>query len=133
MFLHQTGLRKFCDEDHIISLKNVLSSVRCIIYSDDALYPVLHYLKRRVQNRLRGHYFVYFIRRRRKLIRECENLKRCGFFKKYASINALACKGLINLYCRGEKQQQCKRNAFRRKTGKPPSDDMMPNGLMKKM
>jgi hypothetical protein len=58
----------------------------------------------------------------------CASTDKCGFFKKYESGKALACKGFASLYCRGPKMSECKRKEFREKNGVPPPDDMMPNG-----
>lgn len=60
----------------------------------------------------------------------CELLSKCGFFKKYESSKELACKGFINQYCNGSKQNECKRLEYRKQNGVPPSDDMMPSGHM---
>ena len=59
---------------------------------------------------------------------ECELLRDCGFFKKYQAAKDLACKGLIRLYCRGSRMEQCKRKQSRAEHGAPPSDDMLPSG-----
>ena len=64
------------------------------------------------------------------MIDECELLEKCGFFKKYGTTKELACKGFILQYCRGPKMDQCKRKEYRLKHGVPPSDDMLPSGLM---
>ena len=59
---------------------------------------------------------------------ECEKLATCGFFRKYAEVKDLACRGFINQYCKGDKMDQCKRKEYSRKHGEAPSDDMMPKG-----
>jgi len=64
------------------------------------------------------------------MAQECELLGSCGFFKKYQTTNELACRGLIQNYCKGPKMDQCKRKEYRQQHGKPPSDDMMPSGQM---
>lgn len=61
---------------------------------------------------------------------ECELLRTCGFFRKYQNTKNLASKGFIIQYCRGPEMSQCKRKEYRVQYGKPPSDDMLPNGLM---
>ncbi|GAB6094802.1 hypothetical protein JCM14469_10540 [Desulfatiferula olefinivorans] len=61
---------------------------------------------------------------------ECELLDSCGFFRKYMNSHEAACKGLIAMYCRGPKQAGCKRKEYRTKHGKPPVDEMLPNGAM---
>ena len=60
----------------------------------------------------------------------CELLDECGFFKKYQATKDLACKGFVNMYCKGDKEGQCKRKAYREEHGAPPSDDMMPTGAL---
>jgi len=59
---------------------------------------------------------------------ECELLPKCGFFKKYAGSKDSLIKGFINSYCKGPNMEECKRKQYRQQHGKPPSDDMMPNG-----
>ena len=59
---------------------------------------------------------------------DCESLGKCGFFNKYQSTKSLACKGFIQQYCKGTKQNICKRKTYRMEHGQPPSDDMMPSG-----
>lgn len=61
---------------------------------------------------------------------DCPSLAGCGFLKKHGETKQLACKGFISSYCRGEKQNECKRKEHKARTGTPPSDDMMPNGAM---
>lgn len=63
---------------------------------------------------------------------ECPNLEKCGFVKKYCDSKGLAVKGFIAMYCRGAKQEECKRKAYKALHGVAPSDDMMPNGAMMK-
>jgi hypothetical protein len=60
----------------------------------------------------------------------CENLPTCGFFKKYFPVNRRVCRDFIRDYCRGEMRESCERKAYRKLHGTPPSDDMMPNGVM---
>ena len=60
----------------------------------------------------------------------CEMLDKCGFFRKYRETNELACKGYIQQYCKGSKQEQCRRLEYRRRHNAPPPDDMMPTGVM---
>lgn len=63
-------------------------------------------------------------------MRECTNLPKCGFFLKYDGEKKLPCQGFINLYCKGEKQGECKRKIFMEENGYPPSDDMLPSGVL---
>jgi major membrane immunogen (membrane-anchored lipoprotein) len=64
------------------------------------------------------------------MAQECELLATCGFFKKYQNSKDMACKGFLNMYCRGPKMNQCKRKEYRNQHGQAPSDDMMPSGQM---
>ncbi len=64
------------------------------------------------------------------MAQECELLAQCGFFRKYKATKELACKGFIAQYCKGALMEQCKRKAYRKEHGVPPSDDMMPTGQM---
>jgi hypothetical protein len=59
---------------------------------------------------------------------DCELLATCGFFKKYQNTKELACRGFLAQYCRGPKQDECKRKQYRQEHGKPPPDDMLPSG-----
>ncbi len=59
---------------------------------------------------------------------ECDLLDKCGFFKKYMGSREAACKGLISMYCRGNKMNDCQRKVFRKAHGAPPPDTMLPNG-----
>jgi hypothetical protein len=61
---------------------------------------------------------------------ECELLSKCGFFLNYTDSHQAACKGLISQYCKGTKQDQCKRKEYRLKNGSPPPDDMLPLGSL---
>ena len=58
----------------------------------------------------------------------CELLDKCGFFKTYQISKDMACRGFINLYCRGPRMNECKRKEYRKQNGMPPSDEMMPSG-----
>ena len=60
----------------------------------------------------------------------CELLSSCGFFKKHMNSHQAACRGLIKQYCKGPKQDKCKRKSYRLEHGKPPVDDMLPVGTM---
>lgn len=60
---------------------------------------------------------------------ECPSLVNCGFMKKYTGSKNLACQGFMALFCRGDKQSECRRKAWKvAHGGVAPSDDMMPNG-----
>jgi hypothetical protein len=59
---------------------------------------------------------------------DCENIEKCGFFKKYQETKNLACQGFLGMYCKGARQGECQRKAYRAAHNAPPPDDMMPNG-----
>lgn len=59
---------------------------------------------------------------------DCELVDRCGFFRKYKDSQDLACRGFMNMYCRGAKQGDCVRMKYRKEHGCPPDDDMLPSG-----
>lgn len=62
---------------------------------------------------------------------DCPGLPNCGFMKKYTGTKNLACQGFMALFCRGAKQSECMRKQYKAAHGgTPPSDDMMPNGMM---
>jgi hypothetical protein len=61
---------------------------------------------------------------------DCELLQKCGFFKNYNKSHEAACKGLITQYCRGPKQNQCKRKEYRLVNGEPPPENMLPGGAI---
>jgi hypothetical protein len=61
----------------------------------------------------------------------CEYYGSCGFFKKHQEIHAEQCRLFEKNYCLGKLHERCERKKFRKEhDGQPPSDDMMPNGLM---
>jgi len=63
---------------------------------------------------------------------ECERLAACPFFKVSESDPdvASAKRGLIEMYCRGDKQDSCVRLAMFHKFGSPlVPKNMMPNGM----
>jgi hypothetical protein len=64
------------------------------------------------------------------MFESCRMLQSCGFFKKHSEMKTLACKGFIQKYCMGPQKSECKRMEFRKRSGTPPSDDMLPNGHM---
>ena len=59
---------------------------------------------------------------------DCPNLDKCGFVKKYGESRGLAVKGFISMYCKTEKQNECKRKEYKIKNGVANSDEMLPNG-----
>lgn len=63
-----------------------------------------------------------------KVAEDCPNLQDCGFIKKYQSTDNLKVQETMALYCRGARQDACKRKLFKAKTGQKPADDMTPDG-----
>jgi hypothetical protein len=61
---------------------------------------------------------------------ECPNLPSCGFMKAFGTSKSLVCQGFVVMFCRGERQQQCQRKAYKAAHGAPPPDNMMPDGHM---
>jgi hypothetical protein len=65
---------------------------------------------------------------RENMMAECELLVKCAFFKKFSESYEAACRGLVAQYCRGPKQNECKRKEYRLKNATPPPDNMLPAG-----
>ncbi len=63
-------------------------------------------------------------------MKDCPYFKYCGIIKKYGNSNSRVVKGFIALYCKNEKQNECKRLKYIIEHGTPPSDELMPNGQM---
>ncbi len=63
---------------------------------------------------------------------DCENLVTCGFFQKHFAAREAACKGLIDLYCKGPRQAECKRKEYKKLHGTSAPDDMLPVGAILK-
>jgi hypothetical protein len=61
---------------------------------------------------------------------DCEMLNECAFFKKYAKAHMAACKGLIAEYCRGNRQDDCKRKHYLIKHKEKPPENMLPGGTI---
>jgi hypothetical protein len=59
---------------------------------------------------------------------DCENIGGCSFFLKYQGAKQLVCQGLMNKYCKGEHQADCKRKEYKKAHGVGPDAEMMPNG-----
>ncbi len=64
---------------------------------------------------------------------DCEKLATCAFVKAYENDESrkLALKGLVNMYCKGDKQNQCIRKKVSKALGGPEHvpKNMMPTGL----
>lgn len=60
----------------------------------------------------------------------CDLLDTCGFFQKYQSSQSAACRVFVREYCKGEKQDRCKRKEYRKINGESPVANMMPGGGM---
>jgi len=62
---------------------------------------------------------------------KCELLNNCGFFLNFKGNSDAINKGWIRMYCENlEKSNKCKRKEIRKKTGKPPADNMSPTGKL---
>jgi len=59
---------------------------------------------------------------------DCENLAYCSFFKDASKEEKY--KGLIDMYCKGDKQDECVRKRVSKALGGPENvpSNMMPNG-----
>jgi len=55
-------------------------------------------------------------------------LRLCGFIKKHGKSKNLAAQQLVQEYCTGQRQDECKRKEYMVEHGKVPSDDMLPSG-----
>ena len=62
---------------------------------------------------------------------KCEFIEQCGFFINYKGNTQVMKNGWIQLFCDNvEWSEKCERKNFRRRTGKPPADNMSPTGEM---
>ena len=69
------------------------------------------------------------MRKEKKMSEKCPLLEKCGFFKTFAGNSEVIQKGWVSLYCENlEKSEKCERKKIRQQTGKPPADNMAPNG-----
>ena len=63
---------------------------------------------------------------------ECERLGTCAFFKEYEKDESkkLALKGMVQIYCKGDKMESCVRMKVSQILGGPANVpiNMMPNG-----
>ncbi|MBN1502992.1 hypothetical protein JW930_05600 [Candidatus Woesearchaeota archaeon] len=64
---------------------------------------------------------------------DCENLATCAFFKEYETDEdkKMALQGFVNMYCKGDKQNECVRKKVSKALGGPQNVpvNMMPNGM----
>jgi hypothetical protein len=59
----------------------------------------------------------------------CELLEKCGFFNNYKKNTEVVKQGWIRMFCEDKaKSDRCERKKIRKQTGKPPLDNMAPNG-----
>ena len=58
----------------------------------------------------------------------CEFLGGCAFFNKFKESLGAAYDGFVTMYCKGPRLESCHRRVYRLQNGKPPADDMLPNG-----
>jgi hypothetical protein len=61
---------------------------------------------------------------------ECELLPICGFFKKHGVSEKRLSQDMVKKFCKGDEHLSCKRFEYRLRYGAPPSDDMLPSGLI---
>ncbi|MFH0925036.1 MAG: hypothetical protein V1872_05300 [bacterium] len=60
---------------------------------------------------------------------KCELLEKCGFFNNFKGNTEVIKEGWIKMFCQNkEKSESCERKKLRKKTGKPPVDNMTPTG-----
>lgn len=58
----------------------------------------------------------------------CELLAECSFFKAYSQRHSELCNNMIAEYCRGARQNLCKRKQHLLKHSEHPSENMLPSG-----
>lgn len=58
----------------------------------------------------------------------CELFAECGFFKAYSEMHSELCDSMIAEYCRGIKQDHCKRKQLLLRHAESPPDNMLPSG-----
>lgn len=64
---------------------------------------------------------------------KCELLEKCGFFANYHGSSEVIRQGWVMAFCEvRDKSESCERKKIRKATGKPPADNMAPNGKMLK-
>ena len=62
---------------------------------------------------------------------QCELLDKCGFFINFKGNSDVIKQGWVKMFCENkEKSEMCERKKIRKKTGKPPADNMTPAGKM---
>lgn len=64
-------------------------------------------------------------------MKKCSRFKHCGFIKKYQDTGLY--NNLIESYCKGKKNKECKRRKFNEEKGYSPEDNMLPNGKKGKL
>jgi len=65
------------------------------------------------------------------MLEKCPFLEKCGFFINFKGNSEVIKNGWVNLYCNDKgKSERCERKKIRQQTGKPPADNMAPNGQM---
>jgi hypothetical protein len=68
---------------------------------------------------------------RRDCMAECELLEKCGFFNKFKGNSEVVRQGWMRMFCEDKgKSDNCERKKMRKQTGKPPLDNMTPNGTI---
>ena len=62
---------------------------------------------------------------------KCELLEKCGFFLNFKRNSEVVKQGWIRAFCENlDKSEKCERKKTRKRTGKPPADNMAPTGKM---
>ncbi|MBF0378123.1 MAG: hypothetical protein HQK72_11655 [Desulfamplus sp.] len=61
----------------------------------------------------------------------CELMEKCGFFLNFKGNSEAIKEGWISMFCKDQtKSEKCQRKIIRKKTGKPPADNMTPTGKL---
>ena len=59
---------------------------------------------------------------------ECSKFEACTFIKTYESHAPTTIQSIIDMYCKGEKSDECLRLKYLSKVGEDPVETMMPTG-----
>jgi len=62
---------------------------------------------------------------------KCELIDICGFFLSFGKHSETVKQGWTIMFCGDiEKSEKCERKKIKKRTGKPPADNMTPTGQM---
>lgn len=64
---------------------------------------------------------------------DCELLNDCALFKKFEKSRVVTCRELIAEYCRGMRQNKCKRREYLLNHKTLPPENMLPGGSLIRM